>query len=99
MGPLTKTQRSCDPPNYILHGNRCGWLGSEQNPKEGQKVPFQDWTTHHGDRGPSCVFSPWEVLDRARGGALQAPFVASKHDVGATKSQQLSLDAILEGGG
>ena len=62
MGSLTnhaiqRIQKSSCPPNHILHRNRCGWLQSKQNLKEGQTLPFQDSTIQQdtGLRGPQTT--------------------------------------------
>ena len=53
MGSLANHvgQRIILSTNHILHRNGCGSLRSEQNPTEGQKLPFQDVTIHQRDRG------------------------------------------------
>ena len=69
-------------PNHSLHGNRCSWLRSKQNPKEGRRLPF--WIRQPGTetkvprhqtrlgvvapKGPSYVFSPWEAPEKGKTG-------------------------------
>ena len=46
LPPPLRSQMMCEPIDHLvhLHGNRCGWIQSEQSLKEGHKLPCQDWT-------------------------------------------------------